>query len=119
LEIADFVGQLRPDRNGGIFKWEDGPLLKCFKDGGIFFIDEVNMCPESVLEGLNSVFEMPSTLTVNDTFLQAHKDFRIIAAMNPSGDWGKRELTPALRSRFTEIFVENPLAAEELYDIVS
>lgn len=102
-----------------MFKWEDGPLLKCFKEGGIFFIDEVNMCPESVLEGLNSVFEMPSTLTVNDNFYQAHENFHIVAAMNPSGDWGKRELTPALRSRFTEIYTENPMTLPELPEIVS
>jgi midasin len=26
--------------------------------------------------------------------------------MNPGGDFGKRELSPALRNRFTEIWVE-------------
>jgi midasin len=41
-----------------------------------------------------------------------------VAAMNPSGDWGKRELTPALRSRFTEIFIDNPMALPELELIV-
>jgi midasin len=40
--------------------------------------------------------------------------------MNPSGDWGKKELTPALRSRFTEIFTGNPLSTseEELLNII-
>ena len=38
--------------------------------------------------------------------------------MNPSGDWGKKELTPALRSRFTEIFVFNPLSKDEMHSIV-
>ncbi len=32
--------------------------------------------------------------------------------MNPGGDYGKRELSPALRSRFTEIWVP-PLRARE------
>ena len=27
--------------------------------------------------------------------------------MNPGGDFGKRELSPALRSRFTEIYIPN------------
>jgi midasin (ATPase involved in ribosome maturation) len=35
--------------------------------------------------------------------------------MNPSGDWGKKELTPALRSRFTEIYAENPLNGDVTY----
>jgi midasin len=26
--------------------------------------------------------------------------------MNPGGDFGKRELSPALRNRFTEVWVE-------------
>ena len=30
----------------------------------------------------------------------------MIATMNPSGDYGKKELSPALRNRFTEIWVE-------------
>lgn len=28
---------------------------------------------------------------------------RVVATMNPGGDFGKRELSPALRSRFTEV----------------
>ncbi|CAD8092675.1 unnamed protein product [Paramecium sonneborni] len=121
LELSDFVGALRPSRDSNSnspFQFQDGPLLKCFKEGGVFLIDEVNMCPESVLEGLNSCLEQPATLTVNDQFYQAHKTFVIIAAMNPSGDWGKKELTPALRSRFTEIFVFNPLSKNEMHSIV-
>ncbi len=31
--------------------------------------------------------------------------FIVLATMNPGGDFGKRELSPALRSRFTEIWV--------------
>jgi len=38
--------------------------------------------------------------------IKAHAGFFIIATMNPSGDFGKRELSPALRNRFTEIWVE-------------
>ena len=38
----------------------------------------------------------------------------IFATMNPSGDFGKRELSPALRNRFTEIWVDVPTRKEEL-----
>lgn len=79
--------------------------MECVKEGGIFLIDEINMCPESVLEGLNSVLEIPASLTVNERMYHPNKGFVILGAMNPSGDWGKKELTPALRSRFTEIYV--------------
>lgn len=39
------------------------------------------------------------------TLLVAHPSFRILATMNPGGDFGKKELSPALRNRFTEIWV--------------
>ena len=29
--------------------------------------------------------------------------FRLLATMNPGGDFGKKELSPALRNRFTEV----------------
>ncbi len=41
--------------------------------------------------------------------MEAHENFFIIGTMNPSGDHGKRELSPALRNRFTEIWVTSIL----------
>eukprot|EP00392_Amoebophrya_sp_AT5.2_P004892 g4901.t1 len=35
----------------------------------------------------------------------AKKPFRIFATMNPGGDFGKKELSPALRNRFTELWL--------------
>jgi midasin len=40
----------------------------------------------------------------------------VIATMNPSGDHGKKELSPALRNRFTELWVESPLSYDSLND---
>ena len=31
--------------------------------------------------------------------------FRLVATMNPGGDYGKRELSPALANRFTAVWV--------------
>jgi midasin len=40
--------------------------------------------------------------------VQRHPNFRLFAAMNPATDAGKRELPPALRGRFTELWVAEP-----------
>lgn len=37
--------------------------------------------------------------------ITAHPEFRIVATMNPGGDYGKKELSPALSNRFTSIWV--------------
>lgn len=64
-----------------------------------------------MLERLNSILERERTLTVSERpggeSIQAHDNFALIATMNPGGDYGKRELSPALRNRFTEIYVDD------------
>jgi midasin len=37
--------------------------------------------------------------------------------MNPGGDYGKKELSPALRNRFTEIWVPPVIDLDELQGI--
>jgi midasin len=43
--------------------------------------------------------------------------FSIVATMNPSGDFGKKELSPALRNRMTEIWVESYFLQPELMSL--
>lgn len=98
-------------RNAGIlFEWVDGPLVQAMKSGNLFLLDEISLADDSVLERLNSVLEPERSLMLaekgtDDAFLVAHDDFNFLATMNPGGDYGKKELSPALRNRFTEIWV--------------
>ena len=79
--------------------------------GGLLLIDEISLANDSVLERLNSVFESDRTLILSEksdgTRIVAHSLFNMVATMNPSGDFGKKELSPALRNRMTEIWVES------------
>lgn len=49
--------------------------------------------------------------------ITAHPNFFILATMNPGGDYGKKELSPALRNRFTEIWVPPVSDLNELKSI--
>lgn len=76
-------------------------------------IDEISLADDSVLERLNSVLEEEKTLLLAENIdqthsLKAHEAFRIFSTMNPSGDFGKKELSAALRNRFTEIWCPSP-----------
>ncbi|KAF5221371.1 hypothetical protein ECC02_005613 [Trypanosoma cruzi] len=112
-EAADFLGGLRPappnQRNKAIFEWRNGPLVECMLQGNIFVLDEISLAEDSVLERLNSVLEPARVVTLAEKstadVIFAHDDFRVLATMNPGGDFGKKELSPALRNRFTEIYV--------------
>ena len=96
-----------------IFEWHDGILVEAMQQGGLLLIDEISLANDSVLERLNSVFEHDRTLVISEKsskeavkIIGAEK-FRMVATMNPSGDFGKKELSPALRNRMTEIWVES------------
>lgn len=49
--------------------------------------------------------------------MSAHPEFFLFATMNPGGDYGKKELSPALRNRFTEIWVPPVGELDELKSI--
>lgn len=121
-------------RFNSLFEWQDGPLIEAMLHGYIFVLDEINLADDAVIERLNSVLESGREITLTERSGQglstqgknadisekiiAHSDFKILATMNPSGDFGKRELSPALRSRFTEVWVEE-FSLEDRQDVVT
>ncbi|KAJ4717838.1 Midasin [Melia azedarach] len=106
-----------------IFIWHDGPLVEAMKDGSLFLMDEISLADDSVLERLNSVLEPERKLSLAEKGgsvlenVTAHENFFVLATMNPGGDYGKKELSPALRNRFTEIWVPSVSDMEELRNI--
>ncbi|PIK42632.1 hypothetical protein BSL78_20512 [Apostichopus japonicus] len=134
-ETSDFLGGLRPvrsheaeDDNKKLFEWCDGPLVLAMKQGNPFLIDEISLADDSVLERLNSVLEPEQKLLLAERGSGENQDdveevdaqdgFHITATMNPGGDYGKKELSPALRNRFTEIWCEQSTTKGDLVDII-
>ncbi|XP_076242744.1 midasin [Calliopsis andreniformis] len=124
-EASDFLGNLRPVRDHResqkLFEWVDGPLVKAMRNGGFFLVDEISLADDSVLERLNSLLEPERNLliaekpsTEENAIVSAHEDFIFVGTMNPSGDYGKKELSPALRNRFTEIWCEGVASSTDL-----
>jgi midasin len=111
-ELIAEIKALKEDLNC-VFEWHDGILVEAMEQGGLLLIDEISLANDSVLERLNSVFEQDRVLMVTEKSsreaikIVAHEKFNMVATMNPSGDFGKKELSPALRNRMTEIWVES------------
>ena len=83
--------------SGRLFEWVDGPLVVAMKQGGVILLDEISLADDSVLERLNSVLEPERLLLLaekgGDTeTITAHENFRVLATMNPGGDYGKKEV---------------------------
>ncbi|KIK92495.1 hypothetical protein PAXRUDRAFT_571192 [Paxillus rubicundulus Ve08.2h10] len=100
-------------RSESLFEWHDGPLIRSMWGGDVFLLDEISLADDSVLERLNSVLEPDRTIVLAERggidreypAVHAAESFKLLATMNPGGDYGKKELSPALRNRFTEIWV--------------
>jgi len=140
-ESADFIGGLRPcreaketaEKSSKLFEWSDGPLIYSMLEGSYFLADEISLAEDSVLERLNCVLEPERTIllaekgginenvlkkTENSEFvIKASEGFQFFATMNPGGDFGKKELSPALRNRFTEIWCTAMYSDEDLRKI--
>ncbi|XP_042084236.1 midasin isoform X2 [Haplochromis burtoni] len=135
METSDFLGGLRPVRHthqndgedGRLFEWHDGPLVQAMKEGDVFLMDEISLADDSVLERLNSVLETEKSLVLAEKgsgdrgdveLIKAAANFRLVATMNPGGDFGKKELSPALRNRFTEIWCPQTNNRSDLVKII-
>ncbi|XP_067273008.1 midasin [Pseudorasbora parva] len=137
METSDFLGGLRPVRHTGtqqadaedgrLFEWHDGPLVLAMKQNGVFLLDEISLADDSVLERLNSVLETEKSLVLAEKgsgddddveLIIAGRKFRLVATMNPGGDFGKKELSPALRNRFTEIWCPQSNSRNDLMQII-
>ncbi|KAK9245981.1 hypothetical protein V1506DRAFT_513913 [Lipomyces tetrasporus] len=106
-----------------LFEWCDGSLVQALRQGDFFLLDEVSLTDDSVLERLNSVLEPERSILLaekgtRDSSVSAADGFQFLATMNPSGDYGKKELSPALRNRFTEIWVPAITDIDDVYQIV-
>ncbi|KAK8066583.1 hypothetical protein PG997_013330 [Apiospora hydei] len=111
-------------KSKALFEWADGSLVHAMRSGQYFLLDEISLADDSVLERLNSVLEPSRTLLlaekgIDNSFVEATEGFQFFATMNPGGDFGKKELSPALRNRFTEIWVPGLSADEDVLQIVS
>lgn len=106
-----------------LFEWVDGALVQAMKKDEPFLLDEISLADDSVLERLNSVLESSRGIVLaekggEEVHITATDGFQFFATMNPGGDYGKKELSPALRNRFTEIWVPAVEDRDDLIQIV-
>lgn len=115
--------ELNRVRVKALFEWSDGSLIQAMKEGQFFLLDEISLADDSVLERLNSVLEPARGILLaekgpEESQVTAMDGFQFLATMNPGGDYGKKELSPALRNRFTEIWVPPMSDYEDVLQIV-
>ncbi|OQS54489.1 MDN1 [Ecytonucleospora hepatopenaei] len=83
--------------------WKESFLVKALKKQSCFLFDEINLADSAILERLNSLFESERTIYIPEIDTQhTFQNVRIVATMNPAYSYGKKDLSPAFKNRFTE-----------------
>ena len=95
-----------------------GLLFKAVQNGSWLLIDEANLNPLS--EYLNTLIDFGYIVDEEGEVYRAHKNFRLLFAINPPKIHPSRNiLSPALRTRFNEIWVEEISDINELSTLVN
>lgn len=67
-------------------------------------LDEINLASSETLQCLSKLLESDGTVTIyeNTDFkpITRHPNFRLLAAMNPATDVGKKDLPSGIRNRY-------------------
>ena len=109
-DIADLFGSDLPVEGGdaGHFEWRNGPFLDAMEQGHWILLDELNLASQSILEGLNAVFDHRNEVYIpelNRTF-PLHSQTKIFACQNPISEGGDRKGLPkSFLNRFSKIFM--------------
>jgi midasin len=110
-DMMDLLGSDLPAEglNRMEFSWSDGILLQALKNGSWVLLDELNLAPQSVLEGLNAILDHRAEVFIPELG-QTYKcppSFRVFACQNPSSQGGGRKGLPkSFLNRFTKVYVD-------------
>jgi midasin len=110
-DLVDLFGSDLPVEGGspGEFAWKDAEFLKAMQEGHWVLLDEMNLAPQAVLEGLNAVLDHRGVIYIPELgrSFTCHPDFRIFAAQNPLHQGsGRKGLPKSFINRFTKVYLD-------------
>ncbi len=100
LSAADLVGRHLIDENGTY--WQDGPLTKAVRNGGICYLDEIIEARKDTTVVLHSLADYRRVLPIDRTgeVIQAHPDFILVVSYNPGYQNVLKGMKPSTKQRF-------------------
>ncbi|KAG0699989.1 P-loop containing nucleoside triphosphate hydrolase protein, partial [Suillus ampliporus] len=110
-DLMDLFGSDLPVENGspGEFAWKDAEFLTAMQEGHWVLLDEMDLAPQAILEGLNAVLDHRGTVYIPELgrSIVRHPTFRVFAAQNPLQQGGGRKGLPkSFLDRFTKVYIE-------------
>ena len=115
--LEELLGGYVQDKKGRWY-YRKGMLFKAVEEGFWLLVDEANLSPLS--EYLNTLIDFGYVIDEEGVVYKAHPYFRLFLAINPPRIHHSRNLlSPSLRSRFFEIWVEEITRERELRYLVN
>lgn len=108
LSAADLVGRHLIDENGTF--WQDGPLTKAVREGGICYLDEIIEARKDTTVILHSLADYRRVLPIDRTgeVIEAHPDFMLVASYNPGYQNILKGMKPSTKQRFISLSFDYP-----------
>lgn len=100
LTASDLVGRHLIGAEGTY--WQDGPLTRAVREGGICYLDEVVEARKDTTVVLHPLSDHRRILPIDRTgeILEAHPDFMLVISYNPGYQNFIKGLKPSTRQRF-------------------
>ncbi|MOA01340.1 Denitrification regulatory protein NirQ [compost metagenome] len=115
LSAADLVGRHLIGAQGTW--WQDGPLTRAVREGGICYLDEVVEARQDTVVVLHPLADDRRELFLERTgeVLQAPPSFMLVVSYNPGYQNLLKGMKPSTRQRFVAMRFDYPPAAEEAH----
>ncbi|MGB6329057.1 MAG: CbbQ/NirQ/NorQ/GpvN family protein [Halarcobacter sp.] len=113
LSAADLVGRHLINENGTY--WQDGPLTKAVRNGGICYLDEIIEARKDTTVVLHSLADYRRVLPIDRTgeVIEAHPDFMLVVSYNPGYQNVLKGMKPSTKQRFISLSFNYPEAQIE------
>lgn len=113
LSAADLVGRHLIDEKGTY--WQDGPLTKAVRNGGICYLDEIIEARKDTTVVLHSLADYRRVLPIDRTgeVIEAHPDFMLVVSYNPGYQNVLKGMKPSTKQRFISLSFNYPKAEIE------
>jgi nitric oxide reductase NorQ protein len=100
LSSADLIGRHLIDEKGTF--WQDGPLTKAVREGGICYLDEIIEARKDTTVVLHSLADYRRVLPIDRTgeVITAHPDFMLVVSYNPGYQNVLKGMKPSTKQRF-------------------
>jgi nitric oxide reductase NorQ protein len=105
---ADLVGRFLLE--GGDTVWQDGPLTRAVRSGGICYLDEIVEARSDATVAIHSLADHRRQLFVErrDELLTAPPSFMLVISYNPGYQNLLKDLKPSTRQRFVAVELDFP-----------